>query len=108
MNVLIVEDNRKLPQQLKKGLDEEGHPTSVACAGRSGLEAAIANAFDILVIDVMLPGLDGLSLVRRGLSIAKWIVEMPHGSIDVESEVGKGSTFHVRVPLDQEAKGGYE
>jgi heavy metal sensor kinase len=36
-----------------------------------------------------------------GLSIAKWIVEMHRGSIDVESELGKGSRFHVRVPLDQ-------
>jgi signal transduction histidine kinase len=35
-----------------------------------------------------------------GLSIAKWIVEMHRGSIDVESEPGKGSTFHLRVPLD--------
>jgi heavy metal sensor kinase len=43
-----------------------------------------------------------------GLSIAKWIVEMHHGSIDVDSEVGKGSTFHVRVPLDQEAMGGHQ
>lgn len=36
-----------------------------------------------------------------GLSIARWIVEMHRGSIDVESEPGEGSTFHVRVPLDQ-------
>ena len=43
-----------------------------------------------------------------GLSIAKWIVEMHHGSIAVESEVGKGSTFRVRVPLDQEAMRGYK
>jgi heavy metal sensor kinase len=43
-----------------------------------------------------------------GLSIAKWIVEMHRGSIDVESELGKGSTFQVRVPLDHNLKGGFE
>jgi heavy metal sensor kinase len=39
-----------------------------------------------------------------GLSIAKWIVEMHRGSINVESELGKGSTFYVRVPLDRREK----
>jgi two-component system, OmpR family, heavy metal sensor histidine kinase CusS len=37
-----------------------------------------------------------------GLSIAKWIVDIHRGSIDVESELGKGSAFHLRVPLDQQ------
>ena len=43
-----------------------------------------------------------------GLSIAKWIVEMHRGSIDVKSDLGKGSTFNLRVPLDHERKGAYQ
>src|SRR5690242_17157085 len=65
MNILIVEDDRKLAQQLKRGLDEEGHPTCLALDGKTGWEAAVAGPFDVLVLDVMLPGLDGFSLVRR-------------------------------------------
>ena len=65
MNILIVEDDRKLAQQLKRGLDEEGHPTCLAWDGKTGWEAAVASPFDVLVLDVMLPGLDGFSLVRR-------------------------------------------
>ena len=65
MNILIVEDDRKLAQQLKRGLDEEGHPTCLALDGKTGWEAAVASPFDVLVLDVMLPGLDGFSLVRR-------------------------------------------
>jgi signal transduction histidine kinase len=40
-----------------------------------------------------------------GLSIAKWIVDIHGGSIDVESQPGKGSIFHLRVPLDQQSEG---
>ena len=43
-----------------------------------------------------------------GLSIAKWIVEMHRGTIGVQSEPGKGSTFHVQVPLDHEQNGSFK
>lgn len=65
MQILIVEDDRKLARQLKKGLDELGHSTSLAFDGPNGLESARAREFDVLVLDVMLPGLDGLAIVRR-------------------------------------------
>jgi two-component system response regulator MprA len=65
MRILIVEDDRKLARQLKKGLDEQGHSVAVASEGVEGLEAARHGEFDVLVLDVMLPGLDGFSIVRR-------------------------------------------
>jgi DNA-binding response OmpR family regulator len=65
MQILIVEDDRKLARQLKKGLDELGHSTVIVFDGSGGLEAARAGDFDVLVLDVMLPELDGLSIVRR-------------------------------------------
>jgi DNA-binding response OmpR family regulator len=65
MRILIVEDDRRLARQLKKGLDENSHSASVAFDGREGLEAARHGGFDVLVFDVMLPGLDGLSIVRE-------------------------------------------
>jgi len=65
MYVLIVEDDRKLAAQLKKGLEEQGHSVSVAFDGREGLEAAIRDIFDVLVLDVMLPFIDGFSMVRQ-------------------------------------------
>ena len=64
MRVLIVEDDRKLAHQLKKGLDEEGHPTSIVFDGKQGFDTA-ALGFDVVVLDVMLPNMDGFSLVRR-------------------------------------------
>ena len=65
MQILIVEDDRRLARQLKKGLDELGHSASIVFEGLAGLEAARAGDFDVAVLDVMLPGLDGLSIVRR-------------------------------------------
>src|SRR5262245_44629014 len=55
MRILIVEDDRKLARQLKKGVDEFGHTTTLAFDGREGLEAAQGSEFDVLVLDVMLP-----------------------------------------------------
>jgi len=65
MRILIVEDDWKLARQLKKGLDEDGHYAAVAHEGREGLEAALAGEFDVVVLDVMLLGMDGFTIVRR-------------------------------------------
>lgn len=65
MRILIVEDDRKLAHQLQKGLMEQGHSARLAFDGHEGLSAAQAEQFDVFVLDVMLPGIDGFSLVRR-------------------------------------------
>lgn len=65
MQILIVEDDRKLARQLKKGLEEHGHSVTVAVDGPAGLDAAQYGEFDVLVLDVMLPGMDGFSIVGR-------------------------------------------
>jgi len=65
MQILIVEDDQRLARQLKKGLDENGHTVSLAFDGLDGLEAARQGHFDVLVLDVMLPRLDGFGVVKR-------------------------------------------
>jgi DNA-binding response OmpR family regulator len=65
MRILIVEDDQRLAHQLKKGMDESGHTSMLAFQGPEGLEAAQSGEFDVLVLDVMLPGLDGISIVRQ-------------------------------------------
>ena len=65
MRILIVEDDWKLARQLNQGLDEQGHSVTVASDGLQGLETAKYGEFDVLVLDVMLPGLDGFSIVRQ-------------------------------------------
>ena len=65
MRILIVEDDQRLARQLKKGLDENGHAVSLAFDGLEGLEAARQGHFDVLVLDVMLPWLDGFGVVKQ-------------------------------------------
>src|SRR4051812_306271 len=69
MRVLVVEDERRLADLLARGLDEAGHHTDVRYTGPEGLLAASTGQYDAVVLDVMLPGLDGVALcqlLRRG------------------------------------------
>ena len=65
MRILIIEDDRDAAQYLAKGLRESGHGAEVAEDGREGLLMAAVGSFDLLIVDRMLPNLDGLSLVQH-------------------------------------------
>ncbi|HUK57733.1 MAG TPA: response regulator transcription factor [Stellaceae bacterium] len=63
MRILVIEDDREAAAYLVKGLTESGHRVDLAGDGRQGLAAARADRFDAMVIDRMLPELDGLSII---------------------------------------------
>jgi two-component system OmpR family response regulator len=65
MRVLLVEDEAKLAALLARGLREEGYATDLADAGEQALWMARAIPYDAIVLDVMLPGLDGFAVCRR-------------------------------------------
>ena len=65
MRLLIVEDERKTAALLSATLIKEGGQVTCAQDGEAGLKAAIGGGFDALLVDIMLPKLDGLSLVRQ-------------------------------------------
>ncbi|MGG4773518.1 response regulator [Alcaligenaceae bacterium 429] len=65
MKILIVEDEIKSAQYLRKGLVESGYQVDVAHDGIDGLFMARATDFDLLILDVMLPGLDGWGVISR-------------------------------------------
>ena len=65
MRILVVEDDRELADYVRRALEEEGHTVSTCFDGRAGLRAAQASPFDIIVLDVMLPFVDGLEVTRR-------------------------------------------
>jgi DNA-binding response OmpR family regulator len=65
LKILIVEDERDLVLGLKDNLELEGYQVSVAYDGESGLQAALTETPDLILLDVMLPKLSGLDLCRR-------------------------------------------
>jgi len=65
MRALIIEDDAEAAEYLAKGLRESGHAAEVVGDGRDGLLHAATGRFDVLIVDRMLPGLDGLSLVHH-------------------------------------------
>jgi DNA-binding response OmpR family regulator len=65
MRILLVEDDRDLAQFIRKGLKEEQYAVDFAADGEEGLQLALVNPYDLLILDIMLPKLDGLSLCRR-------------------------------------------
>ena len=65
MRVLVVEDELRMARLLKHGLSEEGHLVTLASSGTEALEMAKSFSFDIVVLDVMLPGMDGINVARR-------------------------------------------
>jgi two-component system, OmpR family, copper resistance phosphate regulon response regulator CusR len=71
--VLIVEDQEKLLQSLRRGLEEEGYEVVAAPTGEEGYYLATTNSPDAIVLDLMLPGRDGLRVLRdlRGQGFAK-------------------------------------
>jgi DNA-binding response OmpR family regulator len=66
MKLLVVEDERRMADLLLRGLSEEGHEVTCAMDGVEGLHAACGDQFDVIILDVMMPRLDGFE-VARGL-----------------------------------------
>jgi len=65
MRVLIIEDDSQMRGYLRKGLAESGHCVDEAASGENGLHLAREEPYDALVVDRMLPGMDGLAVIRE-------------------------------------------
>jgi two-component system OmpR family response regulator len=72
MRVLVVEDEPKIASLLRRGLAEEGHPTDIATTGEDALWMSQAHDYDAIVLDVMLPEIDGFETCRRMRAAEVW------------------------------------
>ena len=65
MKILVIEDEKKIANLLQKGLREQGYTVDLSHDGNDGLERASAQPYEAIILDIMLPGRDGLSVLRK-------------------------------------------
>ena len=65
MRVLLVEDEHKISAYVKRGLEESGYAVDAVFNGRDGLDWAEAASYDLIILDIMLPLIDGMTVCRE-------------------------------------------
>ncbi|MCX6545762.1 MAG: response regulator transcription factor [Acidobacteria bacterium] len=90
MRILTIEDDRHMAGLLQKGLTEEGHTVALGRTGPEGLALAESGSFDVIVLDVMLPGIDGYEVARRLRSARNRTPILMLTARDATSDVVKG------------------
>ncbi len=65
MRILVVEDEKKVASFIKKGLEEEFYSVDIASDGKDGLRLALSEEYDLIILDIMLPYKDGLTLMKE-------------------------------------------
>ena len=65
MNVLLIEDDRRIAGLVERGLKEDGHCVSTSYDGREGAEMMLVGDYDVALLDILLPGMNGLSVLEK-------------------------------------------
>ncbi len=104
MRVLIVEDERLLTDSIAELLREKGFETDVAYEGETGLEYARLGVYDLLILDVMMPGMDGYQLARRvrgqHLNTPILMLTAKSGLEDRITGLNAGADYYLTKPFD--------
>ncbi|HJR45791.1 MAG TPA: response regulator transcription factor [Actinomycetota bacterium] len=103
MRVLVVEDEKPLAEGLKKGLDAEGFATDLAHDGTDGLWMARENPYDALVLDIMLPGVNGYQVCSTLRGEGNWtpilMLTAKNGELDEAEALDTGADDYLTKPF---------
>lgn len=104
MRLLVVEDEIKVASFLKRGLEEAGHVVDVAYDGKEGEFLATLNPYDVLILDVMLPDVDGRQVCRdlraRGLATPTLLLTARNSTEDKILGFNSGANQYLSKPFD--------
>ncbi len=103
MRILVVEDEKRLAAGLKKGLEAEGFATDVALSGTDGLWMARENPYDAIVLDILLPGMNGYrvcaTLREEGVWTPILMLTAKDGEYDEAEALDTGADDYVTKPF---------
>lgn len=106
MRILIVEDEVRLADTLYRLLHRAGYSADICRDGVSGLDNALSGIYDLLVLDVMLPGLDGLSLLRtlraQGSTVPVLLLTARSELSDRVNGLDSGADYYLTKPFEPE------
>jgi DNA-binding response OmpR family regulator len=104
MRILVVEDDQNIADVLRRGLVEQHYSVDVAGDGVTGSELALVNDYDLLILDIMLPGLDGRAVCRRvreeGLLTPILMLTALGSAGDVITGLDSGADDYLTKPFD--------
>ena len=104
MRILVVEDDPKTARFLKQGLEEEGHAVDVAADGDAGAQLGHLNPYDMILLDVQLPGQSGLelsaSLRREGIETPILMLTGRDSTPDIVRGLNAGADDYLTKPFD--------
>ena len=103
MRILVVEDEKKVASFIKKGLEEEHYAVDIAFDGEEGLVLAQINEYDLILLDIMLPKLDGIEVLRQirhnGSSVPILMLTAKDSVEDIISGLDSGSDDYLTKPF---------
>ena len=103
MRILVVEDEKKVASFIKKGLEEEHYAVDIAYDGEEGLTLAEINEYDLILLDIMLPKLDGMEVLRQirgnGSSVPILMLTAKDSVEDIVSGLDSGSDDYLTKPF---------
>ena len=103
VRLLVVEDEARLARALRRGLQAEGFVVDLAGDGPSGLEAARSGEYDVVVLDIMLPGLSGYRVVQALRAEGHWVpvllLSAKDGEFDLADGLDAGADDYLTKPF---------
>jgi len=103
MRILVVEDEKKVASFIKKGLQEEHYAVDIAYDGEEGLALVQINEYDLILLDIMLPKLDGMEVLRRirrnGFGVPILILTAKDSVEDIVTGLDTGSDDYLTKPF---------